>query len=619
MDEENIFYNNPSTISSLHHSSATSSFKSLIDTASLFLFEDSNIGSNPDPVINTSVNSTSNSIINDTFDTDAEGGGALSKCLYDEPPLTKLRFVIVTCIGTSIALCSILENSFFFYLFSTRKHHRHSFNCYMMFIALFDILISSSYIFLMSMNVLMDFLQSLTLFRIWHYYMVPMITVSHCAITSGSFLILAATIERFFLTANSRYIRVIQRNRKYVILFAILMGILSKVTICLEFKISYRNECADTMSEIDIGFADFVFDTDYHLYFRFYYRNFVTIFFPFFALLFLNFKIIHVLARYEKENYQFQLLNSSTATAKQIKRKKITRAATITTILVVCTYLVSNIISVALTTWEHIDKDSLMSDYLQFYLISIDLTSFLVLCACAFRPNIYLICQPALRKEVFLTLKRAFRMNDDFGGLDPRTELINVFEPMYNSFVCSKSDNSNIFCGQLFSLESSLPLHTTAHDEKRASYAESIKKRLSIPSLKSASPFHLAKRFSIQQMRRDSINPPNGHSPPNGQCAAGQIKEEEDEDNIEETQQQQPALPPYYRRSSIGQNIVGGNYPSPLSHLERLSEEREDSSSQPSTPATIGAISRKSTRIEMCLGKGELVRSILFSGHETLL
>ncbi|CAK5014294.1 unnamed protein product [Meloidogyne enterolobii] len=186
-------------------------------------------------------------------------------------------------------------------------------------------------------------------------------------------------------------------------------------------------------------------------------------------------------------------------------------------------------------------------------------------------------------------------------------------------FVCSKSDNSNIFCGQLFSLESSLPLHTTAHDEKRASYAESIKKRLSIPSLKSASPFHLAKRFSIQQMRRDSINPPNGHSPPNGQCAAGQIKEEYDEDNIEETQQQQPALPPYYRRSSIGQNIVGGNYPSPLSHLERLSEEREDSSSQPSTPATIGAISRKSTRIEMCLGKGELVRSILFSGHETLL
>jgi len=80
-------------------------------------------------------------------------------------------------------------------------------------------------------------------------------------------------------------------------------------------------------------------------------------------------------------------------------------------------------------------------------------------------------------------------------------------------------------------------------------------------------------------MRRDSINPPNGHSPPNGQCVAGQIKED-DEDNIEETQQQQPALPPYYRRSSIGQNIGGGNYPSPLSHLERLSEEREDSSSQ---------------------------------------
>jgi len=88
MNEENIFYNNPSTISSLHHST-TSSFKSLIDTASLFLFEDSNIGSNPDPVINTSINSTANSIINDTFGNDAEGGGAMSKCLYD------VTFVIV--------------------------------------------------------------------------------------------------------------------------------------------------------------------------------------------------------------------------------------------------------------------------------------------------------------------------------------------------------------------------------------------------------------------------------------------------------------------------------------------------------------------------------------------
>ncbi|KAL3097165.1 hypothetical protein niasHT_030160 [Heterodera trifolii] len=371
-------------------------------------------------------------LLNDTFP------GNSTKCQYEEPPLTTLRFWVVSVFGTSIALCSIVENLFFFYLFSTRKHHRTTFNMYMMFISLFDIFISISYILIQSMNVLMDFLRSLTLFRIWHIYMVPFLTISHCAITSASFLILAATIERYLLTANSKHIRLVQRNRRYIIAFAILMGIISKVTICLEFKISYLEDCANTMNEIEINFADFVFDTDYHLYWRFYYRNFVTIFFPFFALLILNAKIISVFAKVEKENYKFQMLHSSTATAKQMKRKKVTRAATITTILLVCSYLVSNIISVALTTWEHIDKPSLVGEYIQLYLISIDMSSLLTVCSCAFRPLIYLICQPALRKEVFCLMKGIYLASDESGDTAKRTQITTTaFERMYNSIELS--------------------------------------------------------------------------------------------------------------------------------------------------------------------------------------
>uniref|UniRef100_A0A183C1E6 G_PROTEIN_RECEP_F1_2 domain-containing protein n=1 Tax=Globodera pallida TaxID=36090 RepID=A0A183C1E6_GLOPA len=369
---------------------------------------------------------------------DSVAGGNSTKCEYEEPPLTTLRFWVVSVFGTSIALCSIVENLFFFYLFSTRKHHRTTFNMYMMFISLFDIFISISYILIQSMNVLMDFLQSLTLFRIWHIYMVPFLTISHCAITSGSFLILAATIERYLLSANSKHIRWVQRNRRYIIMFAILMGILSKVTICLELKISYLEQCANTMNEIEIKFADFVFDTDYHLYWRFYYRNFVTIFFPFFALLILNAKIISVLAKVEKENYKFQMMHSSTTTAKQMKRKKVTRAATITTILLVCSYLVSNIISVALTTWEHIDKQSLGGEYVQIYFIAIDLSSLLTVCSCAFRPLIYLICQPGLRKEVFYLMKGLYHANDEIGDPKGGAQFTKTsFEPMYNSLELS--------------------------------------------------------------------------------------------------------------------------------------------------------------------------------------
>lgn len=48
-----------------------------------------------------------------------------------------------------------------------------------------------------SVNVLSDYLESPALVRLWFSYMVPILTISHCGITSSSFLILAATFERY--------------------------------------------------------------------------------------------------------------------------------------------------------------------------------------------------------------------------------------------------------------------------------------------------------------------------------------------------------------------------------------------------------------------------------------
>ncbi|KAK5969336.1 hypothetical protein GCK32_011390, partial [Trichostrongylus colubriformis] len=68
--------------------------------------------------------------------------------------------------------------------------------------------------------------------------------------------------------------------------------------------------------------------------------------------------------------------------------------------MVVCCYLVSNIISVALTIWEHLDKETLGKDYVNMYAIAIDLVSLLTTSACACRLPIYLTCQASLRQEV---------------------------------------------------------------------------------------------------------------------------------------------------------------------------------------------------------------------------
>jgi len=84
-----------------------------------------------------------------SVDTSAGEIGVPSHCQFEQPPLTDVRFWIVTVFGASVSLISIVENSFLFYLFSTRKHHRHSYNMYMMFLAFFDIFVSGAYILLM--------------------------------------------------------------------------------------------------------------------------------------------------------------------------------------------------------------------------------------------------------------------------------------------------------------------------------------------------------------------------------------------------------------------------------------------------------------------------------------
>lgn len=57
--------------------------------------------------------------------------------------------------------------------------------------------------------------------------------------TSSSFLILAATFERYCITVHSKYVRFAQRHRKMIAAFAVLLGVISKGTMCLEFKVCF--------------------------------------------------------------------------------------------------------------------------------------------------------------------------------------------------------------------------------------------------------------------------------------------------------------------------------------------------------------------------------------------
>ncbi|WKY08144.1 hypothetical protein Q1695_007552 [Nippostrongylus brasiliensis] len=318
-------------------------------------------------------------------------------CYFEQPPLTNFRFWLVAVFGTSVSFVSIVNNIILFYVFMTRKHHRSNHNMYLLLLAFFDIFVSTAYIFLMSVNVLIDYLVSTWLMQLWFMYMVPMITISHVAMTSSSFLIVCASFERYCITVNSSFLPFAQNNRKLIAGLAILLGVISKGSMCLEFELIDVPECEGLITQTQMRYPDFVFGTPYNIVWRFWYRNFVTIFAPFFILAYFNIRIVKALTRHTKMTV-CQLAGN--ALVEQAKRKATARAATRTLVMVVCCYLISNIISVALTIWEHLDKKSLTDEYLNMYAVLVDLVSLLTTSACACRLPIYLTCQAPLRQEV---------------------------------------------------------------------------------------------------------------------------------------------------------------------------------------------------------------------------
>ncbi|GMR59223.1 hypothetical protein PMAYCL1PPCAC_29418, partial [Pristionchus mayeri] len=311
-------------------------------------------------------------------------------CLYSSPEYLTPRFILVTGIGTTIALISIIENTFLCFLLLRRYSFRSSPLLYLGLLAGCDIFISLSYIPLMSLNLLADMAESPLLLNAWFNYMTPMITISHIAMTAQSFLIVAATFERYQLTVNPRSSTCFNRRRPFLALAAVGMGILTKFSMAFELQITRNSLCEGTMVENILTLSTLGQHNVYNSIWRFFARTIITVYIPFFILAFFNARIVCVI---QKADYIEHLEETGK------KRKNRVKEATRTLIFIVCVYLMSNILNVIVTIWEYIDMSSL-EQHPGFYLFSVDIVSLLTVVACSLRLPIYLTCQSQLRREI---------------------------------------------------------------------------------------------------------------------------------------------------------------------------------------------------------------------------
>ncbi|EFP08955.1 hypothetical protein CRE_18074 [Caenorhabditis remanei] len=318
-------------------------------------------------------------------------------CWAPDDYLITERFWLCVVAGVTVSIISIVFNTFIFFVFVTNKQHRRSPNLYLLLLSLFDVFIAFAYIAVMSVRILVNFTSSVFLKSIWVRYMIPMLTVSHIGITSSTFLICFASIERYCITVNNFLVPYLQKHRPILAFIAIMCGVVSKGSIVKEVDIQLNPECYGELNYWKVVPSSLLYEFPlFNQYWRFYFRNIFTILAPFFILLLVNCLLLFQLREHNRKS------KFADHDKQNVKEKKARiRATTKSVVIIVCTYLMSNLLSVIITIWEYIDSASIFSEeWLAFYVLSVDVISLLTIVASSARLPIYAYFQPLLRKEM---------------------------------------------------------------------------------------------------------------------------------------------------------------------------------------------------------------------------
>ncbi|CAI4226886.1 unnamed protein product [Auanema sp. JU1783] len=337
-----------------------------------------------------------------------------------------LRFWLAVVLGDSLSVISIIFNSFVFLVFVTSKQHRNSYNLYLMLLAMSDVFIGISYISVLSVRVLFNWTANITLKSIWVTYMIPMLTVSHIGMTASTYLITFAAVERYCVTVNNWAVTYLQKNRKILAIVAMMCGLVSKGTILKEIQIGTNDNCIGTINEWEVHPSQLVKQHPwFNIIWRFYFRTMFTILAPFFILLYLNARLIF---SYRLRNNRSSNLEASQDKQSVLQKKARIRAATRTLVIIVCTYLMSNLLQVIITIWEYLSYETLSTTWIWLYVLSVDWISLLTMMASCLRLPIYAICQPLLRKEMYQFISQLWT----FKKMTRRMTLLENFNPQKN-------------------------------------------------------------------------------------------------------------------------------------------------------------------------------------------
>lgn len=351
--------------------------------------------------------------------------------VYERMDFIDTKFMLVGCMGTTVAVLGILANSLLVYVFF-RPSIRLSSVLYLAVLAMLDIWMLLTYILIFPMSTWYEYFMCLPLFRFWLFYVRPMLTISKIIQLASTYLIVSATMERF-LTQIGFKCRT--KKRAVVVASVLSASVILKWSTYLEIGIVDKPGC-EGFVEREVEPSPLAQNEIYRTVVSFYMTHIIQVFLPFAMLLVLNALIIlrmkqgarltrnetvRSIAKYPKEVLLFEGSdadkNSHEATMQQrIEQKKQVREATHMLIMIVFMYLIVNSVSLVVTFMEH-TAGQWLYDHPKFYTFSVDAISFLSVLNSSTRFFIYYCFNGTIRGEFIKIF--CMRWRNSRGDYDP--------------------------------------------------------------------------------------------------------------------------------------------------------------------------------------------------------
>lgn len=320
------------------------------------------------------------------------------------------RFMLIMAIGTPWAIMGVFTNSILSKLFF-KPYHLRTPDLYLAILGLLDTIICILYLLLMTVDAISVHYGILLLYSIYMRYTIPLFAVGRIIQLFSIYMVVAATVERFFMVRNwsdaTNRGALRPMTRALVVLLIFVACVCLRAPVFWEYAVIENSLCDDPFGVYQ--FVPVLIAVEEYGAFNFYVMNVVQVFGPFTLLTILNVGIIRTLRRRlslaEKFLFPVRYVSESTF-EKGISREKL-KAATYTLVAIVTGYLISNLLHTAITIMEYTMQSMLVDENgsARWYTIATDVISILTMVNSCMRFPVYCWCSRVFRQEALSFLR----------------------------------------------------------------------------------------------------------------------------------------------------------------------------------------------------------------------